>query len=258
MDRKTAPSLYGRARDFARRHRGLYAMVRTIKYGPFMGIRNQRQRFTLLEQARANNWRVLYLGSGGRRQPGMINLDITPVTGPDVVGDGYRLPFRDGTFDAIFCDYVIEHVPDPEAFLRAAGRALKQAGVFYLEIPFLQPVHGEPSDYSRWTRAGIEAMAARGGLQVHAIGLHMGPAFTMFWLLKEWIALLLSFGIGSVRAVLAYILGWLLAPLLILDLLMLHLPGADELANGYYVVASPRSPDDAAGPGARPFKDRAS
>jgi len=38
---------------------------------------------------------MLNLGSGGCRLRGVVNLDVTPVTGPHVVGDGYALPFPD-------------------------------------------------------------------------------------------------------------------------------------------------------------------
>src|SRR5437660_1279529 len=92
-----ASTAYLRARSFARQHRSVYAMVRLLKYGPFVGIRNQGWRKALLQTGIENSWRMLYLGSGGRRQPGMINVDITEITGPDVVGDGFWLPFRNGT-----------------------------------------------------------------------------------------------------------------------------------------------------------------
>jgi SAM-dependent methyltransferase len=241
--------LYARARAIARRHRALYTVVRIIKYGPIIGLRNQARRRSLIVQARGNGWRMLYLGSGGRRQPAMVNLDITPVTGPDVVGDGYRLPFRDGTFDAIFCEYVIEHVPDPEAFLAAASHTLKPSGVFYLEFPFLQPLHGQPSDFTRWTPAGFANAVERVGLQVHETGLNAGPAYAMFWFLTEWLALLLSFGLTRVRKILSYLLSWIFAPMLVFDFVMLHMAGAGELASGFYVIATPRSRDAESEPG---------
>jgi SAM-dependent methyltransferase len=253
-----ATRLYARARTFARQHRALYAVVRLIKYGPFIGLRNQKKRRSLIEEARRCGWRALYLGSGGRRQLAMINLDITPVTGPDVVGDGYRLPFRDGTFDAIFCEYVIEHVSDPERFLLSASRALKPGGIFYLEVPFLQPTHGGDFDFTRWTLAGFTNAVQRAGLGVLETGVNSGPAFAMFWILREWTALLLSFGISGLREVLSYLLGWLLAPLMVLDLIMLHLPSAGKLASGYYVVASPRSLEAPSEPGGESVRPMAS
>jgi len=233
---------YSAARRFARRHRILYQIVRVVEYGPFMGIRDQRARRRLLSRARRQGWKLLYLGSGGRRQDGMINLDVTVVTGPDVVGDGHCPPFPDGTFDAVFCDYVIEHVHDPERFLAAASRVLKLDGIFYLEVPFLQPQHGGTGDFTRWSRRGFIEAAERAGLTIGCSGIHLGPAFTLFWILKEWIALLLSGGIRPLFILLNYLLSWILSPLLLLDLAMIRMPAAEQLAAGFYIVASLRRP----------------
>ncbi len=227
---------YARARQMARRRPCLYALVRLVKYGPYHGIRNDRLRRHLLEQAKNEGWRLLYLGSGGRRQTGMVNVDITPVTGPDVVGDGYHLPFADGIFDAIFCDYVIEHVADPERFLAAAGSSLKPRGLFYLEIPFLQPFHGSPSDFTRWTINGLRTAAQRSGFTVVDTGVHLGPAYMLWWILSEWLAAFFSFNSRRLRTVFSYCLRWLLAPLQLLDLLMLRMAPAADLAAGLYVL----------------------
>ena len=230
--------LYKHVRAIARANAGIYFLVRLIKFGPFMGLRNQRARRELLAQARADGWRVLNLGSGGRKQSAMVNLDVTPVTGPDVVGDGYHLPFRDSTFDLIMCDYVIEHVPDPEKFIAAARTALRDGGIFYFETPFLQPMHGGDADFTRWTRRGFIKAATRGGLNVTKSGIHLGPAFTLFWVLNEWLAIVFSFGVPALFKILNYIFRWLLSPLMIIDAMTLHLPGAERLASGFYVVAS--------------------
>jgi SAM-dependent methyltransferase len=226
-----------RLRDWLRSRRRLYAVFRVVKYAPFAGFGAHGARRRLLARGVRDHWNILYLGSGGRRQIGMINLDITAETGPDVVGDGYRLPFADGTFDAIVCEYVIEHVADPEAFLAAAGRALKPGGYWYLHVPFLQPVHADGVDYQRWTRRGFAATAQRLGLEVVESGVHAGPGFALFWILKETLALTLSIGWRPGFVVLRYLLAWILTPILLLDLLLLHLPMAEESAGGFYVVA---------------------
>jgi SAM-dependent methyltransferase len=236
-----------KARQVLRRNQLIYDVMRTVRYGPLYGIRDQRVRKALVRRARSEGWRTLNLGSGGRRMPDAINLDVTQVTGPDVVGDGNQLPFCDGMFDAIICDYVIEHVADPEGFLGEARRTLKPAGFFYLEVPFLQPLHGGGMDFTRWTRKGFVAAAERADLEVRDMGVHLGPAFTLHWILKEWIATLLSCALSPVYQVVRYVMGWVLAPLLLLDALMLHLPWAENLANGFYVVATHRT-NAAAGP----------
>lgn len=45
--------------------------------------------------------------------PGWLNVDLPwdGVTGADVYGDAFALPFRCGAFDAAYLGHVLEHVP---------------------------------------------------------------------------------------------------------------------------------------------------
>jgi SAM-dependent methyltransferase len=46
-----------------------------------------------------------------------------------------RLPFDDGSFDAIYSFQVLEHCKDPIALLRELSRLLRQGGPLYLAVP---------------------------------------------------------------------------------------------------------------------------
>ena len=229
--------IYSLVRKIVRSNSKFYQIVRTIKYGPYMGIQNVRLRRNILRQAEDEEWLILNIGSGGRKLNYGINVDILPITDPDVVGDGHNLPFRHSTFDVILCEYVIEHIPDPEKFLSSISDFLKLDGILYLEIPFLQPFHFNKCDYTRWTEDGFIIAAERSGLKVIDSGIHLGPAFTLFWILKEWVAILFSFGISSLFQINRYLLSWFLSPLLLLDLYMLRLPQAKIMSSGFFIVA---------------------
>ena len=49
--------------------------------------------------------------------------------------DGGRMPFPDGTFDAVVCFQVIEHVRDDAAFVAELGRVVKSGGSLILTTP---------------------------------------------------------------------------------------------------------------------------
>ncbi len=49
----------------------------------------------------------------------------------DIVSDITSIPVKDGTFDAVLCTEVFEHVPDPQAALAELYRILKNGGGAY-------------------------------------------------------------------------------------------------------------------------------
>lgn len=54
---------------------------------------------------------------------------------PVAVADGARLPFRDGTFAAVVCTEVLEHVDDPRLVFAEMARVLAPGGVAYVTTP---------------------------------------------------------------------------------------------------------------------------
>jgi hypothetical protein len=67
---------------------------------------------------------VLNVGSGNCERArdqlsdyDVINLDIWPTGGPDIIADGAVLPFANKTFDGIFCFDVIEHLDEERGLL---------------------------------------------------------------------------------------------------------------------------------------------
>lgn len=73
--------------------------------------------------------------------------------------DPRRLPFADGTFDAVLSCGVLEHVEDPDASLEEIKRVLVPAGTFYV--------------YKLPNRASyLEAIARRTGMYYHGACEH--------------------------------------------------------------------------------------
>lgn len=54
-----------------------------------------------------------------------------------VAGDGFKLPFKDAVFDALFLGQIIEHVWEPLALFRECFRVLREDGMLYLTTPNL-------------------------------------------------------------------------------------------------------------------------
>jgi SAM-dependent methyltransferase len=65
----------------------------------------------------------------------------------DYVSDAAAIPVPDGTFDAVLCTEVLEHVPNPIEVVREIGRILKPGGRLILSAPLGSGLHQEPYHY---------------------------------------------------------------------------------------------------------------
>lgn len=74
-----------------------------------------------------------------KRFRNMKNLDYTttdlesPIA--DVKADICDLPFEDNTYDVIFCNHVLEHIPDDKRAMQELYRVMKRGGYGIFQIP---------------------------------------------------------------------------------------------------------------------------
>ncbi len=84
----------------------------------------------------------------------------------DVFYDGRTLPFADGSFDAVLCSQVLEHVFTPDAFVTELSRVLRPGGLLLLATPFAWDEHEQPADFGRYSSFGLRALLERNGFVV--------------------------------------------------------------------------------------------
>jgi len=77
---------------------------------------------------------------------------------------------------------VMEHLCEPQRFLKESFRILKNGGVMILQVPFQWWVHEQPYDYFRYTPYGLKYLLEKAGFKNNEI-YPIGGFFTM-WLLK--------------------------------------------------------------------------
>jgi SAM-dependent methyltransferase len=109
----------------------------------------------------------------------------------DIVAPLHSLPVPDGSFDAVLCTQVLEHVPDPAVVLSELCRVLVPGGSLWLSVPFVGQLHEEPFDFFRYTEYGLRSLVEAAGftdvrvepiggyfsslgLLLHACGLSIG------------------------------------------------------------------------------------
>ena len=118
-----------------------------------------------------------YRGLFGGRRYCAVDLALGDARwqygGLDVRADLHRLPFRDGCADAVLSTQTLEHLVDPQEFLREAARVLRPGGRLFLTAPQGFREHQAPHDYWRFTRWSLSLLAERAGfrdVEVEALG----------------------------------------------------------------------------------------
>jgi ubiquinone/menaquinone biosynthesis C-methylase UbiE/uncharacterized protein YbaR (Trm112 family) len=127
---------------------------------------------------------TLNLGAGAsvRRPARCIELEYSIFRNTSVVGDAHRLPFKDGTFDAIVSYNTFEHLADPPAAAAELRRVLKPGGELRLQTAFLQPLHEEPAHFYGATEFGVRRWFSGFDIEECFVPGNMNPVFALAWL----------------------------------------------------------------------------
>ncbi|MCC7208162.1 MAG: class I SAM-dependent methyltransferase [Anaerolineae bacterium] len=116
-----------------------------------------------------------------------IRLDLNPrfASSVDVVADVHRLPFADNTFDTVLSIAVLEHTRFAWEVAREFHRVLRSGGTAIVAIPFMQPQHGAPNDFVRFTGEGIRALMEWAHFEVVLVrGCH-SVGYVTEWFFRE-------------------------------------------------------------------------
>jgi SAM-dependent methyltransferase len=103
------------------------------------------------------------------------------------MADAKNLPIPAGSFDVVYCDQVLEHIPDPGAVLRSIRRILRPSGTLILGVPNegswyfqfkfrLKPGLRANTDHiSFFTRDSLQKLLVESGLEAReSVGVTWG------------------------------------------------------------------------------------
>jgi SAM-dependent methyltransferase len=83
----------------------------------------------------------------------------------DLFYDGLHFPLEQGSVDTIICNQVLEHVFNPETFLKEMFRVLKPSGRLLLTVPFIWEEHESPHDFGRYSSFGLPSLLKSSGFR---------------------------------------------------------------------------------------------
>lgn len=92
----------------------------------------------------------------------------------DIIANAKSLPIENDSIDAVPCNQIIEHDPDPDKIIAEIHRILKPGGILILSAPQMGRLHGEPNDYYRFTRWGLKYLLEKNGMKIDIIESHGG------------------------------------------------------------------------------------
>ena len=84
---------------------------------------------------------------GEQTGDGLAEKDVSTIARAsdwDIVSDIIKIPEPDGSFDAILCTEVFEHLPDPISAIKEFSRLLKSGGKLIITAPFVSGAHMTP------------------------------------------------------------------------------------------------------------------
>jgi len=120
-----------------------------------------------------------------------------------VRGEAERLPFEDGSFDALSFTYLLRYVDDPAATMRELARVVRPGGRIAMLEFFVPP---RPVLYPAWwlyTRVGLPSLGRLVSRDWYEVGRFLGPSIDGFWSrhpLPEVVEMWRAAGIESVEA----------------------------------------------------------
>jgi SAM-dependent methyltransferase len=142
---------------------------------PTYAVRAPLVRWLREEARRAHDelgrFRVLDVGCGVKPYEPLFSPYAASYVGVDVVdnpradlqGPVEQLPVEDASFDVVLCNQVLEHCDDPARAVSELRRVTAPGGRVLASTHGVMAYHPSPTDYWRWTHAGLEKLFGENG-----------------------------------------------------------------------------------------------
>ncbi len=98
-------------------------------------------------------------------------IDISGT--PNILSDINSLPFKNKSLSNFGCFNILELIQNPSVPINQIFQVLKNDGLFVGYVPFLYPIHNQPTDYWRFSKSTLLDLLKNAGfddIYIEAIG----------------------------------------------------------------------------------------
>ena len=174
----------------------------------------------LIENSKYARGKLLDVGCGSKPYfntfpsvESYLGIDVKSGSNADIIASGMSLPIRTASVDTVLSIQVMEHVPEPYRMITEMFRVLRHGGYLLLTVPQTGHLHGEPNDYYRYTKHGLQYLLEKSGFVTELIKARGGFWCTLGNMLTDYIMTTIPAGYNSILKPFVYALN-LAAPLL--------------------------------------------
>jgi predicted SAM-dependent methyltransferase len=179
VEGRTSMVRKGRKRDRPRAGQASIGLLRRL----WREVRRKRAALlrgpAVARYLQSHRVRKLHIGAGHNRLPGWLNTDRDPNSGAVYLDAAKPFPFEDETFDYVYSEHLIEHLPYEAgvSMLEECRRILKPGGRIRIATPAMEQIVGLQSAspggieerYARWLTESYFPNAAEDRWATYAI-----------------------------------------------------------------------------------------
>ena len=138
--------------------------------------------------------RLIDFGCGNMPYRPLFETHVQRYDGADLGGNELAtitidsqggMPIDDDSADIVLSSQVLEHVGDPDAYLRECHRVLKPTGLLMLSTHGVWRYHPDPTDFWRWTSAGLKRLIESHQFEIAEFVGIMGPLAMSLQILQD-------------------------------------------------------------------------
>ena len=163
-------------------------------YWHLVALRRIYQQFAQQYVTEFSNGVLLDYGCGNSPYRPLLEPLLHEYLGADLVGNDLAdlhfeadgvLPIEDHSVHFVLSSQVLEHVVDPAHYLQESRRVLKSDGLLLLSTHGVWKYHPDPTDFWRWTSAGLKRLIEQEDFEIVDFAGIMGPIATSIQLFQD-------------------------------------------------------------------------